>query len=192
MGVAEAIRPSRAIMTEADIVAMSGDGVFELVGGSVREKMMGNEAGTIAARVASELFQQLVKKKLGRVIIEAWLRTRGPENTVNLRRADVAYVAWDHFGSRDVPDILQIDRVPTLVVEVVSPRDSAEELEEKLAEYDATGIPLVWVMYPRRRLVRVRRAGGELTELLVDDVIRDEAVLPGFSLRVVELFAPEE
>ena len=39
---------------------------------------------------------------------------------------------------------------PDLAVEVVSPNDSAEELEEKLEDYHKAGVPLVWVIYPER------------------------------------------
>ena len=34
---------------------------------------------------------------------------------------------------------------PDLAVEVVSPNDSADELEEKLDDYQQAGVPLVWV-----------------------------------------------
>ena len=35
---------------------------------------------------------------------------------------------------------------PDLAVEVVSPNDSSDQLEEKLADYEKVGIPLIWVI----------------------------------------------
>ena len=40
---------------------------------------------------------------------------------------------------------------PLLVVEILSPDDRAEELQEKIDEYLAFGIPNVWVVNPRTR-----------------------------------------
>ena len=37
---------------------------------------------------------------------------------------------------------------PDLAVEVVSPNDTVYDLDEKLEDYRAAGIPLVWVVYP--------------------------------------------
>ena len=42
-------------------------------------------------------------------------------------------------------------RPPLLVVEILSPDDRAEELQEKIVEYLAFGIPNVWVVIPRTR-----------------------------------------
>ena len=48
---------------------------------------------------------------------------------------------------------------PDLAVEVVSPNDSADALEEKLDDYQKVGVPLVWVIYPEPRTVKVFRQG---------------------------------
>ena len=40
---------------------------------------------------------------------------------------------------------------PDLAVEVVSPGDLVYELEEKVAEYQKVGVPLIWVVQPLRR-----------------------------------------
>ena len=53
---------------------------------------------------------------------------------------------------------------PDLAVEVVSPNDSASELEEKLDDYRTAGVPLIWVIYPELRKVKILRQEGPAGE----------------------------
>ena len=49
---------------------------------------------------------------------------------------------------------------PDLAVEVISPNDLATEIDQKVAEYLGAGVPLVWVVHPEARAVRVHRASA--------------------------------
>ncbi len=69
---------------------------------------------------------------------------------------------------------------PDLAVEVVSPNDPAEELEEKLRDYRKAGVPLVWVIYPELRAAKVLRRDCPSAELEEEDVLSGEDVIPGF------------
>jgi len=40
---------------------------------------------------------------------------------------------------------------PDLVIEIVSPDDDATEMLEKIADYQAAGIPHIWVVNPYKR-----------------------------------------
>ena len=77
-------------------------------------------------------------------------------------------------------------------MEVVSPSNTAAEMERKVAEYLAAGSQRVWVVYqatrrnPRR--VIVHRADGTAITYAGDDVITDEELLPGFSLPLSDIF----
>jgi Uma2 family endonuclease len=46
-----------------------------------------------------------------------------------------------------------IEGVPQLVVEVLSPNDTLDEINEKIDTYLTAGVPLVWIVEPRRRTV---------------------------------------
>ena len=65
-------------------------------------------------------------------------------------------------------------------------------MDEKVAEYRAAGVPLVWVVWPQSRTVMVYRPLSSplgRTSLLTDgDAISGEDVLPGFSCAVKEFF----
>ncbi len=80
------------------------------------------------------------------------------------------------------------DVVPDLAVEVVSPNDNAEELLIKADEYFRAGVRMVWIVYPRQRLVFVYESLTQVRGLTRADVLDGGAVLPGFRLPLQELF----
>ena len=41
---------------------------------------------------------------------------------------------------------------PLIAIEVISPSDAYGEIEEKIAEYQAMGIPNIWLIHPTKRL----------------------------------------
>jgi Uma2 family endonuclease len=82
--------------------------------------------------------------------------------------------------------------VPDLAVEVVSPNDLAEDLEEKIVDYEKVGVPLVWVMNPRSRTVMVYRGDGSVSRLHEDDELSGEDVIPGFRCPVRDILPPRE
>jgi Uma2 family endonuclease len=77
---------------------------------------------------------------------------------------------------------------PDLAVEVVSPNDLAYEVEEKVQEYLAMGVRLVWVVYPPTRTISVRRRDRSTAVLYPDDGLGGDDLLPGFVCRVGDLF----
>jgi Uma2 family endonuclease len=49
---------------------------------------------------------------------------------------------------------------PDLVIEIVSPDDGPTEMLEKIADYQAAGIPYIWVADPYKRVLIEADAGG--------------------------------
>jgi Uma2 family endonuclease len=82
-----------------------------------------------------------------------------------------------------------VERVPALVVEVVSPSDKASKLRRRVAQYLKRGVPLVWVVYPEERAVSAHRPGQPTVDLEWDDDLSALDVLPGFACTVAGLFA---
>lgn len=83
---------------------------------------------------------------------------------------------------------------PDIAVEVVSPSNSAPDLMRKVEAYIQHGTQIVWVVYSDERAVRVYTPNpdGSLTvrRLGAADLLDGGAALPGFSVRVGELFPP--
>ena len=103
-----------------------------------------------------------------------------------VRKADVSFVRRGRFPGDEIPDGF-IDLVPDLVVEVVSPRDRYAAVEEKIDDYLRAGVPLVWVVNPSTRTVYVYE-GGQIARLTAADELTGGPVLPGFRVRVADLF----
>ncbi len=79
---------------------------------------------------------------------------------------------------------------PDLAVEIVSPSDSAGELEMKVSDYLRNGSSSVWVVYPDSKRVQVFRPDGSGRWYSEDSAIEEPQLLPGFSLLLHEIFGP--
>ena len=81
--------------------------------------------------------------------------------------------------------------VPDLAVEVVSPTDRAEAGLDKVREYFEAGVQLVWVIYPKLRVVHVFESFTRIRVLTRADDLDGGALLPGFRLPLATLFEDE-
>jgi Uma2 family endonuclease len=95
---------------------------------------------------------------------------------------------WSHFPGRLLPPGAFLNRAPDLAVEIISPSNTAREMERKRREYFAGGARLVWQVYPATRRVRVYTDPDAVTELGEDETLDGSPVLPGFSLSVRRWF----
>lgn len=77
---------------------------------------------------------------------------------------------------------------PDLAVEIVSPIDKAEDIQEKIDLYIAAGVLLIWVIYPKLRKVVVHYPDETSKTLSDSDMLEGESVLPGFNIKVSEIF----
>jgi Uma2 family endonuclease len=74
-------------------------------------------------------------------------------------------------------------------VEVLSPSDRPLRLSEKLRDHFDSGTRLAWVINPAERKALVYRGPAADRLLRLTDALDREDVLPGFRLRLAELFA---
>lgn len=147
----------------------------------------------LALEVANDLAAELIvfvrPTGLGRVYTEMMFRLPPPVDRE--RRPDVAFVPFSRRPrERSAPEGRALAVVPDLCVEVVSPTDRAEEVREKVVEYFAVGVRLVWVIFPRLQVVDVFEAVDRVRVLGRADALDGGPVLPGFTLPLAELFPP--
>jgi Uma2 family endonuclease len=114
-----------------------------------------------------------------------FLLSRGPDT---VRAPDVAYLSRARWPA-PLPEGFG-EGAPDLVVEVRSPQDRPGALVTKVGEWLDAGAELVWVVDPARGAVTVYRADGTVAVRGVADLLDGEAVLPGFTLAVGQLFGP--
>jgi len=157
---------------------------YELIDGELREKIVGTKALFIAVRICERLNAAYYPAR-GFAVVEAMTYCFDRPN--HGRKPDVAFVSHQRLPDGRVPDG-DLRVTPDLVVEVLSPGNSGVELQDKLDEYLAAGIGIVWIVNPDRRTIRVYRSDGTTRLFREADTIADEALLPGFSLRVGDVF----
>jgi Uma2 family endonuclease len=111
-----------------------------------------------------------------------------PHDPKRYRKPDGAFLPNDRLPGGELPDG-NIHVVPSLVIEVVSPTDMAVPLEAKIRDYFQAGVSAAWVVYPETGAVAVRRADGSATWLGADDTLSGGTLIPGFAVKVREIFA---
>ncbi|MFN8637287.1 MAG: Uma2 family endonuclease [Chloroflexota bacterium] len=119
---------------------------------------------------------------LGRIFYAPFL-VRLPQKPSG-REPDLIFVRRENAG-RINPTF--VDGPVDLAVEIVSPDSVMRDYQEKLAEYEAAGIPEYWIVDPRRREARFYELGEDghyrLGEVGSDGIYTSK-VVDGFRLRV--------
>ena len=184
--------PARRRMTTEEMLALPRDGKDRwLIDGELREKPM-----TVRNRFHSKLMARVV------AILVNWLDARPDpkgevlcgEAGVRLRRnpdltvgVDVVYVPPE-VAIVQTDDTTLVEGIPALVVEILSPNDTVEEINEKINGYMSAGVPHVWILDPYRRTLVVHRPNQPSVLLNAPDEVAAEPQLPGFRTSVSRLF----
>ena len=104
-----------------------------------------------------------------------------------VRAPDVGFVRAERIPASGLPRGFW-HGAPDLAVEVRSPTDRTPDVLKKVAEYLEAGALLVWVLDPDRRSAVVYRVDGTVAVFGEDGVLDGEDVLPGFTLRLAEVW----
>ena len=81
-----------------------------------------------------------------------------------------------------------VEDIPDLIVEVISPSDTAKRINRRVSQYLERGIPLVWLINFENTTVSVCRPNEFPKVLDETDELTGNGVLPGFSRKVADLF----
>jgi Uma2 family endonuclease len=179
-------------MTTEELLALPDDGVERwLIRGELREKPVTvrnrfHSRAMICIGTELELWLRQQPQPRGQVLGgEVGVRlSRDPDSTVGV---DVVYVSPEGMV-RQTDETTLIDGVPILAVEILSPNDTVEEINEKIDAYLAANVPLVWVADPYRRTVTVHSPGAEPVLFNARQELTGEPHLPGFRVPVLRLF----
>lgn len=79
---------------------------------------------------------------------------------------------------------------PDLAVEIISPNQSSEDLQEKVDNYLEAGTKTVWVVSLRRHSAMVFHRDGSVRRVAGAQLMDAPDVLPGAGIAVDSLFAP--
>ena len=131
-----------------------------------------------------ELLQAYLREHpLARAIPEAgYVLSREP---LTIRQPDVSVLSKARIEA--TAEDSYFEGAPELAVEIVSPSDSAQDLEINLRQYLGAGAQQVWVLYSKTLDVHVFGA-DRVVMLKNDQVLEGGELLPGFAVKVSELF----
>lgn len=180
-------RPYPGTATEQDVIeteARTGR-LCELVDGVLVEKAMGFYESRLGVILSHFIESYQDHNDLG-IVLAADGMTRIEPGLV--RMPDVAFYAWEHFPKRLLPPGAFLHLAPDLAVEILSPSNTAREMDRKRSEYFAGGSRLVWQVYPPAQHVRVYTSVDNFVELTEEDTLDGGSVLPGFTLSIRRCF----
>ena len=123
------------------------------------------------------------RNKRGLVAADSWIQLAPGV----VRAPDVAYIPRDRISNLDPKHPLKA--IPALVIEVLSPYNTAREMTRKIQQYRDAGVDLIWVADPEKREVDVY-SSHPLRTLRRGDILKDDHILPGLSIRVDPIFEP--
>jgi Uma2 family endonuclease len=79
--------------------------------------------------------------------------------------------------------------IPDLAIEVLRTSNRPAEMRLKRGEYFGAGVRLVWIIDPKRRVADVYTSADARERINPEGMLRGLDVLPGFEIRLSELFA---
>jgi Uma2 family endonuclease len=103
---------------------------------------------------------------------------------------DVVFLLDEHIETDERGDYLNLTlRPPDIHIEIISPDQGVRKCREKLVFSTANGCRLGWLIDPERETVHVFRPDRHTRRLPANGVLDGDPVLPGYRLRVAELFS---
>jgi Uma2 family endonuclease len=181
--------PEQIAYTPEDLLTLPDVEGYELVDGQLVEKPMGFRASRVGGRLYTRLYLFSEEHQLGWVLPADTSYQCFPDAPKKVRKPDVSFIRAERLPADDEPEG-HCPLAPDLAVEVVSPNDVFKDISSKVGEYLAAGVRLVWVIDPVLQRVLVYRADGSGSILNASDDLSGEDVVPGFVVRIGELFRP--
>ena len=170
-------------MTEAELMALPRDGFKrELVDGEIRVSPAGAPHGQTIVKLTVRLGSHVEAHALGHHFDSStgcWMPSG------NLRVPDLAFVSLARMPDGVPSGFLRV--VPDLVVEVLSPGDSERAVLDKVGEYLAAGVRLVWVVDPEARVAVCHRSLTSVRVVNESGELDGGEVVPGFRCRLAEI-----
>jgi Uma2 family endonuclease len=147
----------------------------------------------IAMNVYTLLRRFVAKHRLG-VVLAAPLDVVITCSPLQTRQPDVLFLSAERTGITGRSQLRKkpvTEIIPDLVIEVLSPNDSSQELNKKLRDYQTVRVRECWLASPEAETIEVFRISPEIIETIslhgVNETLRSE-LFPEFEVDVREVF----
>lgn len=172
-------------------LARLGDYV-EYLDGEVREKPVAGYLHSLIIMNLIRLISDFVRaNKLGKTFGDGLTYVLHQDVQNDARKTRIPDFSFIRQGTlpADFDRTRPIFAAPTLAVEVVSPTESANALQEKLDDYLTYGSEAVWVIYPSLRQLHVYTPNSATIQVYrADETLQAEAFFPGLRIAINDLF----
>ncbi len=119
----------------------------------------------------------------GRLISEVGMKLK----TESFRIPDLAFfTAEQHFSAAKGNH-----PIPQLAIEFLSKSESAEDIADKINDYFASGVKMVWYVYPKTEMIYVYTSPKDIKVCQGDDICSASPVIPDFEFPTKEIFKKE-
>lgn len=181
-------RPDRP-WTVADLQQLAGrEERYELVRGDLLMMSPASpKQGRYAMRLGSALQQHVEAHDLGEVYTAEPGFQLQPEPEAIVRAPDLAFVRKERIPPPENESGFW-SLAPDLVVEIISPSETAVQVQAKVQDYLNAGSRLIWLVYPETRTVVEYRADGSMRLYANNDTLDGADVIPGFRYPLELLF----
>ncbi|MEE8391432.1 MAG: Uma2 family endonuclease [Anaerolineae bacterium] len=177
------------VWTAENLLALADDeNRYELVRG---ELMIMSPAGVRHGKFASRLDRALGSYVEEHNLGEAYTAEPGFEleaEPLTIRAPGVAFVRRERIPPEGEPEGFWAI-APDLVIEIISPSETARQVHEQVADYLRAGTRLLWLVYPASQTVMEYHPPMEARRLTVEDDLDGGDVVPGFRYPLKQLFA---
>jgi Uma2 family endonuclease len=174
------------LISPDEMLELDDDRVLELVDGRLVEKNMGFLASRIAFVLGWYLETYLRQGNRGIVNCEGSFDCF-PKSKNTVRKPDVAVILAGRFANGEIP-VGHSSIAPDIAVEMISPSERVYDSDRKVSEYLLNGVKEVWSINPELKTIRIKRNNGTSCELDENGILKSDDLLPGFALRVGEIF----
>ena len=186
--VKSAAEPVERLLSAEQYADLAPGGPTELVRGRIVELNQPRPRHGLICRNVLRIVDGFVHgRDLGYVFPNdtGFVTRRGPDS---VRGPDVSFYSYARIPKGQVPDHYSTV-APELAFEVLSPTDRWRDVLEKVVEYLDAGVLAVCVLDPPRESVHVHRPDGAAVIVGREDELTFPEILPGFAVRVADLFA---
>lgn len=160
-------------------------GRYEIACGEIKERSIPSPIhGRIQARVSAKLLLHVEENNLGAVYTETHF-----EFAEKLSRVpDIAFVSFERFPEDGEDESSRWHIAPDLAIEIISPTDDYEDVQEKITEYFTFGVSQVWIVSPESKTLSIYFSRTNVKILTDTDELVGEEILPGFKMNLSEIF----
>jgi Uma2 family endonuclease len=154
---------------------------YEFCNGIIEKTSSMNRKELFILEHLTDLFYQMKYKVGGTVVneLETWT------SETQWRRPDWAYVTKEQIRSGKDDKAI----VPEFMVEIISKNDDLLVVQKKVYEYFSVGVKVLWLIFPKLKVVHVYTSTKNITVCESDEDICSAApVLVDFNITISDLF----